>query len=97
MTGDFCDSFGSDMHIISEDEGQSEIFITMLTPSDSVGIIEGLVEEVAYYLKKTQILYRRTILMHRFAILLFIISLSWLLIGWMGANSESLYGGQKGS
>jgi hypothetical protein len=55
MTGDFCDSFGSDMHIISEDEGQSEIFIAMSTPSDSVGIIEGLVEEVAYHLKKTQI------------------------------------------
>jgi hypothetical protein len=53
MTGDFCDSFGSDMYIISEDEGQSEIFIAMLTLSDSVGTIEGFVKEVAYYLKKT--------------------------------------------
>jgi hypothetical protein len=55
MTGDFCDSVGSDMHIISEDEGQREIFNTMSTPSDGLSPIEGLVEEVAYHLSRTQI------------------------------------------
>jgi hypothetical protein len=55
MTGDFCDSFGSDMHIIYEEEGQSEIFVTVSTLSDNMGNIEGFVEEVARHLKKTQI------------------------------------------
>jgi hypothetical protein len=55
MTGDFCDSFGSDMHIIYEDEGESEVCVTISTPSDSLGNIEGFVEEVGYHLKKTQI------------------------------------------
>jgi len=49
-----CDSFGSDIHIISE-EGQSEIYIPMSTPEDGCGAVEGLVDELAHHLKKTQL------------------------------------------
>lgn len=54
-TGDFCDTFGSDMHIFIEAEGPGEIPVTISEPSETCGTVEGLVGEVACHLKKTQI------------------------------------------
>jgi hypothetical protein len=55
MTGELCDSFGSDLHTFFEDEGQTELSVTLSTPRDSVNTIGGLVEETASHLRKTQI------------------------------------------
>jgi hypothetical protein len=49
---EFCDSFGSDMHTIVEEEGQGEIYVSMSTPREILDTIKGLVEEITYYLKK---------------------------------------------
>jgi len=43
------------MHIFIEAEGPGEIPVTMSEPSETCGTVEGLVEEVACHLKKTQI------------------------------------------
>ena len=54
-TGEFCDSFGSDMHILYEAEGPGEIPVTVSTPNETCDTVEGLVDQVACHLKKTQI------------------------------------------
>lgn len=54
MTGYLCDSFGSDQHILQEADSGNELLVATSTSNECL-LVEELVQEVDFHLRKTQI------------------------------------------
>ncbi|OJJ68514.1 hypothetical protein ASPBRDRAFT_33109 [Aspergillus brasiliensis CBS 101740] len=60
FTEDYCDTFGSDLHLFEEWNSECEIGVTIYDPEQSLGTIRDLSKEISQHLRKTQINKGRT-------------------------------------